>query len=168
MTDSSGQVFYKFRSSTFATGQNLKHFENAGTSHAITVQIPQRKPDVVVAFKTYSNQNLMYRLTGDFNNVHIEQKLASKLGYEKPILHGLAFLGIAARCVLKTYGGNDADAFKAMNVRFSKPVIPGQTLETEMWLQPGINFSRVIFQTRCKETGQLCITNAFMEIHKDK
>ncbi|CAK0823867.1 unnamed protein product [Prorocentrum cordatum] len=57
--------------------------------------------------------------------------------------------------VLRTCGDNDPDRFRTMKVRFSSPVLPGQTLTTEMWCEG----PRVIFLTRVKETGTTVINN---------
>jgi hypothetical protein len=59
-----------------------------------------------------------------------------------------------------------------MRVRFSKPVLPGQTLETQMWLVGGDGgdggggdgLQRVAFQVICQETHQPCISNAYMDL----
>jgi acyl dehydratase len=44
------------------------------------------------------------------------------------VLHGLCFMGIAGKHVLKTFG-----EYSDIKVRFAGTVIPGQTLVTEMW-----------------------------------
>ena len=52
-------------------------------------------------------------------------------------------MGYASRHVLRQYAGNDVSKFKAMKVRFAKPVLPGQTIRTKMW-QDG---NRVFFES---------------------
>merc|ERR1712046_186166 len=87
-------------------------------------------------------------------------------GFPEPILHGLCSLGHAARSVLNTCGAGDSARFKALKVRFSSPVLPGQTLSTEMWREAQAGGEeKVIFNTKVKETGKVVISNAFMELN---
>ena len=59
---------------------------------------------------------------------------ARSAGFERPILHGLCTLGVAGHAVLKTVLDYDPTRFAGMRVRFTAPVLPGDTLRTEMWV----------------------------------
>ncbi|KAH9903970.1 NAD(P)-binding protein [Xylariomycetidae sp. FL2044] len=118
---------------------------------------PKRHPDVVVETVTTPEQAAIYRLSGDYNPLHIDPSFAKMGGFKEPILHGLCFMGIASKAVYERFG-----PYKNIKVRFAGSVFPGQTLATEMWKEPGSN--RVIFQSKVKETGKLAISGAAAEL----
>ncbi|KZV83142.1 NAD(P)-binding protein, partial [Exidia glandulosa HHB12029] len=103
---------------------------------------PKRKPDAVVTEKTLPQQAAIYRLSGDWNPLHIQPEFAAIGGFDKPILHGLCSFGISGKHILKTFG-----EFSDIKVRFTGVVYPGETLVTEMWKEG----NKVIFLTKVAE-----------------
>lgn len=116
---------------------------------------PSRAPDAVVEEATTEEQAAVYRLSGDRNPLHIDPEFSKVGGFKTPILHGLCFFGIAGKAVLNKFG-----PYRNIKVRFAGVVLPGQTLVTEMWKEG----RTVIFQTKVKETGKLCIAGAGAEL----
>jgi len=117
--------------------------------------------------KTLPNQTHIYRLSGDYNPLHIDGNMAKMGGFEAPILHGLCTFGFSAHAVLKNFAGNDPALFKSIKCRFAKPVFPGETLVVSMWKESneGSARTRVIFEVKVKERDVVVVNNAYVELN---
>ncbi len=107
------------------------------------VEFPDRAPDKQISYTTREDQALTYRLSGDRNPLHSDPSFAAMGGFDKPILHGLCTYGFTGRGLLQGLCDGDASRFKSMNARFSKPVIPGDTLTVSMW----VDGNQALFRT---------------------
>ena len=94
---------------------------------------PARVPDVAITHETRPEQALLYRLSGDRHRLHSDPQFARDRGFARPILHGLCTYGFACRALIEALCDGDSDRLTAMSVRFSRPVLPGQTLTTHVW-----------------------------------
>jgi len=120
------------------------------------VAIPEGvEPAFRISYTVPEHQAALYRLTGDYNPIHIDSELAKTAGFDKPLLHGLCSFGYATRAIL--HGACDADVtrLKEFEVRFTAPVFPGNTLTTEGWTD---NNDRYIIRVST-ETG-IVMSNA--------
>jgi 3-hydroxyacyl-CoA dehydrogenase/3a,7a,12a-trihydroxy-5b-cholest-24-enoyl-CoA hydratase len=135
-----------------------------GPSQDVNVP-PDRAPDKVVEDRVPEHQALLYRLSGDWNPLHADPGFAKAFGFERPILHGLCSFGYAGRHVVQAFAPDgNPDYFKSIKVRFATPVIPGETLVTEMWKESDTN---IVFRTRVKERNVVCISNAAVELFRE-
>ncbi len=64
-------------------------------------------------------------------------------GFDRPILHGLCTYGFTGRALLQALCGNDPTRFRSMAGRFSSPVMPGEALTVNMW----VDGDQAVFQT---------------------
>ncbi|XP_052276681.1 peroxisomal multifunctional enzyme type 2-like [Dreissena polymorpha] len=140
-------------------------FKGAKSSEVLKPMMkpPARAPDASIAEKTSVDQAALYRLTGDRNPLHIDPSFAAMGGFKQPILHGMCSFGFATRHVLKTYANNDVSKIKAIKVRFSKPVLPGETIHTDMWKEG----KRIYFQCKVAETGVVVLTGAYVDLYEE-
>ncbi|HEU4734779.1 MAG TPA: SDR family NAD(P)-dependent oxidoreductase [Kofleriaceae bacterium] len=135
-----------------------------GPSAEINVP-PDRAPDKVIEDRTTENQALLYRLSGDWNPLHADPSFARSFGFSRPILHGLCFFGFATRHVAQAFAPDGNPEFiRSIKVRFASSVLPGQTITTEMWKESD---TRILFRCKIKETGEVCISNAAIELWKE-
>jgi acyl dehydratase len=95
--------------------------------------LPDRPADEVITLATAANQALIYRLSGDYNPLHIDPEVANVGGFDRPILHGLATFGVVGRAVLAALCGNQSSRLRRLDARFASPVYPGETIRTEIW-----------------------------------
>jgi acyl dehydratase len=127
---------------------------------------PEREPDHRVLQPTRPEQALLYRLSGDRNPLHADPKFAARGGFSRPILHGLCTYGVTGRALLHAVCGSDPARFRSMAGRFSRPVLPGDTLVVSIWFsedggadQPG---DTALFQT-ATEDGNVVIDHGRMQ-----
>lgn len=121
--------------------------------------LPDRAPDQTVELNTLPQAALIYRLSGDDNPLHADPKVARIAGFDRPILHGLCTMGVAAHAVLKI-AGYPADGIASLQVRFTSPVFPGETLTTDLWCD-GHTWS---FRTRVAQRDVVVLGNGRVEL----
>lgn len=125
-----------------------------------THAIPEREADVSVSLKTRFDQALIYRLSGDYNPLHIDPEVAAQAGFDKPILMGLCSYGMAARAAIDALCGGNPDALSRFDLRFSRPVFPGDILHFEFWCQ---GEGQAAFRATVIERGDVVLNNGYAE-----
>ena len=116
-------------------------------------KVPQRPPDEQWEFRTLPQQALLYRLCADRNPLHSEPAVARKAGFERPILHGLCSFGIAGHAILAMRCAYDPARLKQLSVRFTAPVIPGETIRVEIYDEA----AEVAFRARAVERDKVVL-----------
>ena len=83
-------------------------------------------------FETRKDQALLYRLSGDLNPLHVDPALATKVGFESPILHGLCSWGMALRAAIALVADGDPSRIAEFSARFSGVVYPGDSMDVRI------------------------------------
>ncbi len=118
---------------------------------------PDRPADHEVMLETRPEQALIYRLSGDRNPLHADPAFAARGGFARPILHGLCTYGVTGRALLHALCGSDPARFAAMSGRFTRPVLPGDSLTISIWVtdaggeENGQGHGRALFQTSTRD-----------------
>jgi acyl dehydratase len=116
---------------------------------------PRREPDLSCDIPTRADQALLYRLTGDRNPLHADPARAAEVGFDRPILHGLCTFGVACRAILQTICDYDYTLIREFDARFSAPVMPGDTITTDMWQDGNV----ISFTCSVKERDAIVLRN---------
>ena len=114
-------------------------------------------PDYVVDLPTRPEQALYYRLNGDDNPLHSDPATAAKARFARPILHGLCTLGVVTHAILRRLADYRAAALRSLDLRFSSPVFPGETIRTEIWRSGA-------FRARLVERDVIVVNNGFARV----
>ncbi|API59923.1 3-alpha,7-alpha,12-alpha-trihydroxy-5-beta-cholest-24-enoyl-CoA hydratase [Tardibacter chloracetimidivorans] len=125
--------------------------------------IPDREPDMIVERATLPQAALIYRLAADRNPLHADPQIARKAGFDRPILHGLATYGVAGVALISALCGNDPARLRSLRARFTSPVFPGETLQTEIWREA----DGARYRVRVRERGVVAIDNGLVEFDPD-
>lgn len=123
-------------------------------------QMPETDPEVAFEHETLPGQALIYRLSGDFNPLHADPEVATGAGFKMPILHGLSTLGVAAWSITAALAEGDPGAIRHLQLRFSAPVYPGETIRTEMWREG----ADVTFRARAVERDVIVLNNGLARL----
>lgn len=95
--------------------------------------IPARPPDQLASVPIDARAALIYRLSGDYNRLHLDAEYAAKAGFARPILHGLSTYGHIGRSITSAFCSTDAVQMTGMECRFRSAVFPGDTLSLRLW-----------------------------------
>ena len=129
LVDTGGALLAVTGATTFLRGDG--GFGGAAGVSPAPHPMPVGAPDDVVELPTRPEQALLYRLNGDDNPLHADPAVAARAGFPRPILHGLCTLGVVTHGLMRARGY--AGALRRMQLRFSAPVFPGETIRTEIW-----------------------------------
>jgi acyl dehydratase len=162
VSDADGNVCARMVNGSFRRGieqlGDIEPFEDAGQTFSAKLAVPQRSPDVTVEAHIASNQGHIYRLSGDYNPLHIDPAAARFGGFDRPILHGLCTFGHCGQLLLGALCDNDPARFRKIKVRFSSPVFMGDLLQVRAWRD---GEGRVVFEAAVED--KVVVSNAYFE-----
>ena len=125
-----------------------------------SVAIPDAEPGFVVEARPSLDQHLLYRLTGDYFEVHVDLEFAKNSGFEKPIMHGACTMGYGCRALVGKLMPGEPEKMKRLACRFSRFLYPGVPIRTLIWpLAEGKALWRVVDA----ESGVALIDNGVCE-----
>jgi acyl dehydratase len=95
-------------------------------------------PAAEITYAVAEDQTVRYAAaSGDDFAIHLDDEFARSVGLPGRIVHGLCTLAFAGRATLEAAGVGDPRLVRRLAVRFSAPLIPGDTLTTRVWRVDG-------------------------------
>ncbi len=156
--DASGTLLATATAGSFLRGDG--GFGGSAEGQPKPPALPERQPDLSHTLTTAPNQAQIYRLSGDLNPLHIDPDVAKAAGFAQPILHGLCTYGVAGRAILAALCDNEPARLKRLDVRFSSPVFPGETIRTDIWRD---GEGRALYRATAVERDIVVLNNGLAE-----
>ncbi|MBA2311366.1 MAG: MaoC family dehydratase N-terminal domain-containing protein [Actinobacteria bacterium] len=101
---------------------------------------PSEALEILAEETTAIDEDQTYRYadaSGDDNPIHVDEEAAKRARLPGVILHGMCTMAVATKAAVNTIASGDPARIARVDVDFSKPVFPGQTLTTKIYEPSG-------------------------------
>jgi acyl dehydratase len=102
--------------------------------------------------------------SGDLNPIHVDANVAKMAGLPGIIVHGLCTMAFTAKVMVDNLCEGDPLRLKRLAVRFSHPVLPGETITTKVWPVDDRNGRRAYEYETYNRDGLAVIRDGIAEI----
>lgn len=123
------------------------------------VSFPDREADYTVTEFMPDNLAVLYRLTGDTNDVHIDPEVSGSYGYKMPFMQGLCTYGFTTRMLIQAAIPYQPEKVKHIYAQMRSVCYPGQNMTMQAWKD---GEGRLIFKLTDEE-GRLILGNGIFE-----
>jgi acyl dehydratase len=148
----SGALVATVRTGTFLRADG--GFGGCTTASPRAIRLPEDRPaDRQIDLSTPTDLDPQFRLGDHF--VAALTGNAPQLA-SVALLRGVCAFGLAGRAVLALACGNQPGRLRGLGLRYAGPVLAGETLRTEVWLEPG---GRALFRVRALERNAAVVNN---------
>lgn len=97
------------------------------------VQIPDRAPDIAVRDQISPVQNVLFRLTGDTNLVHVDPEIARERGFDRVFMQGLCSFGFACRMGIGALIPGQSERLSRISAQMRSILYPGTPITLQIW-----------------------------------
>jgi len=137
----------------------------AAASEARPVEPVRGQPIFSVAQTIDKDQTYRYaEASGDRNPIHVDENIARMAGLPGIIVHGLCTMAFTSKVAIDNLCGGDPARLKRLHVRFSRPVLPGQTITTKVWSDGEKGGRKVFAYETFNPDGQAVIKGGIAEV----
>ncbi len=125
---------------------------------------PERDYLFDTAWRMDADQSIRYAEASlDRNPIHMDDGVAKAAGHPRMIAHGLCTLAMSTAELVNRLADGDPTKLKRIKVRFTKIVLPGDTLHTRAWLVDQTADRQTIGFETLNADGQIVLGNASAE-----
>jgi acyl dehydratase len=164
--DESGDLVNEQYSVTFFRG--ITGGDGAGEAapeHRFPEELRSHDPAAVVEQTFDLDQTYRYKdASGDNVPIHVDEEFAKSVGLPGIIIHGLCTMAFTSWGAVENLAGSDPARLRRLAVRFSKPVLPGQTVTTRFWGAGERDGRRVYAFETTNAEGEAVIKDGVAEI----
>ena len=133
--DESGELVNEQYSVTFFRG--VTGGEGKGETapeHRFPEELRSSDPAAVAEQTFDADQTYRYSAaSGDKVPIHLDEEFAKSVGLPGIIIHGLCTMAFTSWAAIGELAAGEPKLLKRLAVRFSKPVLPGETMTTRFW-----------------------------------
>ncbi len=102
--------------------------------HKLSGAVKSTDPGATVVQTLDSDQTYRYaEASGDQMPIHLDEEVARSVGLPGIIIHGMCTMAFLGWGLVEELAGGDSSRLRRLAVRFSRPVLPGQTITTRVW-----------------------------------
>jgi acyl dehydratase len=102
--------------------------------------------------------------SGDRNPIHVDEAVAKMAGLPGIIVHGLCTMAFTSKVAIDKLCAGDPARLRRLRVRFSRPVIPGQTITTNVWAEGERDGRRIFAYETLNSDGHAVIKGGIAEV----
>ncbi|MBQ8053414.1 MAG: MaoC family dehydratase N-terminal domain-containing protein [Lachnospiraceae bacterium] len=97
------------------------------------IRIPEREADIIVNDHISPIQNVLYRLTGDMNLVHMDPAYAKEKGFDRVFMQGLCSFGFACRLAIDALIPGEPERMKKISAQMRSIAFPDTSIILKLW-----------------------------------
>lgn len=149
--DADGSLVNEQYVSTFIRGVDAgESVGELAPSHAFDESVRTHAPAAKCVQHIDDDQTFRYSpASGDPIPIHLDEEFAKSVGLPGIIAHGLCTMAFTSWAALSELGNGHTERLRRLAVRFSKPVLPGQDIETTFYETPAAaGVSAYAYETR--------------------
>jgi acyl dehydratase len=138
---------------------------DAASSEPRAIEPDRGEPIFSVAQTIDKDQTYRYAVaSGDRNPIHVDENIAKLAGLPGIIVHGLCTMAFTSKVAIDNLCAGDPTRLKRLRARFSRPVLPGQTITTKIWADGEHGGRKVFAYETFNPDGQAVIKGGIAEV----